>query len=334
VSAPFALRWYARAPRWLRRALPPFAATAVLAGVLAAIPTPYYIIVPGTAVDLHGVITVDGKPPPHDRFYLTDVFLIPGTALSMVEGLLPGNQVIKRAAVVPNGVDREQYDKVLAAGMMSSQQVATVVAERAAGLAVPRTRIYLLDFTAGTRSRGLLRKNDMFVSVLGKPIRATGDIAKIVGRLRPGTDVAIVVRRDGKPRSLNVPTVATKQGTRLGILIADRVENTALPVPVRFNVGDVSGSSGGLMFALDIYEALKPAWRPGASQVAGTGTLAADGTVGPIEGAMQKLIAAKRAGAQIFVVPRENAAELASVREPRVVAVGTFQEAVTALRGK
>jgi predicted S18 family serine protease len=44
------------------------------------------------------------------------------------------------------------------------------------------------------------------------------------------------------------------------------------------------------------------------------------------------LIAAKRAGVTVFLVPRANAADIASERGVRVVPVGTFSDALAALR--
>jgi PDZ domain-containing protein len=86
------------------------------------------------------------------------------------------------------------------------------------------------------------------------------------------------------------------------------------------------------MFALQIYGALRGDHRRPGTSIAGTGTIAADGSVGPIDGALQKLIAAKRAGARVFLVPKANAAEIAEERAVRVVPVGSFRDALAALR--
>jgi PDZ domain-containing protein len=144
--------------------------------------------------------------------------------------------------------------------------------------------------------------------------------------------VPAVVRRGGQTVDVRAPTIATKGGTRFGIALAPRMLKPELPVPVRFDLQNISGSSGGLMFALEIYGALRPERRLAESSIAGTGTLASDGHVGPIEGAALKLLAAKRAGARVFFVPRENYGDVAGEREIRVVPVDTFRDALAALR--
>jgi PDZ domain-containing protein len=85
------------------------------------------------------------------------------------------------------------------------------------------------------------------------------------------------------------------------------------------------------MFALQIYGALRAERLRGATTIAGTGTLRPDGSVQPIEGALQKLIAARRAGASVFLVPRRNYPDVARERGLRVIPVDSFRGALAAL---
>jgi PDZ domain-containing protein len=63
--------------------------------------------------------------------------------------------------------------------------------------------------------------------------------------------------------------------------------------------------------------------------IAGTGTIAADGSVGPIGGAAEKAVAAERDGAQIFLVPKDNVDEAARwVHSMRIVPVERFDDVV------
>ena len=83
-----------------------------------------------------------------------------------------------------------------------------------------------------------------------------------------------------------------------------------LPVDVTLRTGNVGGPSAGLMFSLAIYDALTPGELTGGKKIAGTGTMDDDGTVGPIGGIRQKLIGARRAGADFFLAPADNCAEV------------------------
>jgi PDZ domain-containing protein len=306
---------------------------AALIALLAAIPVPYYLIAPGTAVDLGKTIAVDGRPPPPERFYLTDVTLQRASVLLLPGALFPNVRLVKQETIVPRGIAPKRYDSVMTDAMGESQDIAAVVAERAAGyrVATPQTQVYVDDFVQASKAAGALKAGDQILTVAGRPVHASSEIAKIITNLPAGTRVPVVLVRGGRVLTVDAPTMATKDGTRFGILVASRYAKPHLPVPVRYSIANISGSSGGLMFALDIYRTLRPGRHLGALKIAGTGTIAYDGSVGPIEGTPQKLIAAKRAGARLFLCPKENYRDIAGERDVRIIPVGSFRDAVRAL---
>ena len=105
-----------------------------------------------------------------------------------------------------------------------------------------------------------------------------------------------------------------------------------LPVPVRIDLGHVGGPSAGLAFALDVLEKLGHDVDRGHKVVA-TGELRLDGSVVPVGGLKQKTIGARRAGADVFLVPAgENAQEARRYAgNMRVIPVHTFRQALRAL---
>lgn len=110
-------------------------------------------------------------------------------------------------------------------------------------------------------------------------------------------------------------------------------------VKVSLRLADVGGPSAGLFFALGIIDKLGGGdpgrgGLTGGRVVAGTGTIKADGTVGPVGGVPLKTKAAKRDGASVFLVPRAECAD-AQAEQPedlRLVPVDTLRGAVKALR--
>jgi PDZ domain-containing protein len=71
----------------------------------------------------------------------------------------------------------------------------------------------------------------------------------------------------------------------------------------------------------------------GGKQIAGTGTIDADGSVGPIGGIQQKMIGARQAGAAWFLAPAGNCAEVVGhvPNGMQVVRVATLEQARTAV---
>jgi len=88
-----------------------------------------------------------------------------------------------------------------------------------------------------------------------------------------------------------------------------------------------------MMFALGIIDKLTPGPLTGGNDVAGTGTISVDGSVGPIGGIRQKLYGAKDDGAEYFLAPTENCAEVAGnvPDDLTVFAVSTLDEALAAV---
>ena len=64
--------------------------------------------------------------------------------------------------------------------------------------------------------------------------------------------------------------------------------------------------------------------------VAGTGTIAYDGVVGPIGGIRQKVVGAEAAGAEYILVPADNyESALTAPRESiEIVSINTLQDAI------
>ena len=118
----------------------------------------------------------------------------------------------------------------------------------------------------------------------------------------------------------------------LGIAIRTRDPKVDMPVDIAIDPGTVSGPSAGLAFTLTIVDFLTPGDITGGRRVAVTGTIEPDGHVGEIGGVEQKAIAARRAGAELMIVPEAEAA-LARKHAPsiKVVGVETLEDALRAL---
>ncbi len=105
------------------------------------------------------------------------------------------------------------------------------------------------------------------------------------------------------------------------------------PFPVTISLKDTGGPSGGLIFAIGIVEKLTPEDLLKGRVVAGTGTITIDGHVGAIGGIDDKIIAAKKAGATLFLAPTENCADITHIPSGMTIySVKTLAEAVGVLR--
>lgn len=112
---------------------------------------------------------------------------------------------------------------------------------------------------------------------------------------------------------------------------------SASKVKVTLKLADVGGPSAGLLFSLGIVDKLEGDGSggdlTGGKNIAGTGTISADGTVGAVGGVALKTQAARRDGATVFLVPKDECAD-AKAELPkglRLVPVTTLKGAVSDL---
>jgi len=108
------------------------------------------------------------------------------------------------------------------------------------------------------------------------------------------------------------------------------------PSDIEISLAKTGGPSGGLAFALGIVELLTPENILRGQSVASTGTIDEGGNVGAIGGVAEKILAARKAGATLILVPASNCKDLApSVatipKGIKIAAVSTLKEAIAAL---
>lgn len=142
--------------------------------------------------------------------------------------------------------------------------------------------------------------------------------------------------------STTVPSAAASaSGTSarpvLGVSVEPADPSVSSTVQVAIDSGDVTGPSAGLAWALAVVDRMTPESLTDGKNVAVTGEILADGSVGPIGGIVQKVAAVKRAGVTTFLYPASTSAQ--EQRQMRAVAgdavrlvpVATLAEAVDAL---
>lgn len=107
--------------------------------------------------------------------------------------------------------------------------------------------------------------------------------------------------------------------------------NGPFPIEVRIKPGQVAGPSAGLVFALEILTRIDHDIVMGR-KIAGTGVLGSNGKVRAVGGIVQKTIACRKEGIEIFLVPKQNLEEaLPFAGSMKVYGVDTVEEAVWVL---
>ncbi len=319
-------------------------ATVVLISLIGMLPVPYAVIMAGPATDTlgsqHGtpLISIPSQTtyPTTGKLDLTTVRIHggPGNDMSLWElaraWFDDGEAVWPRDRLFPPGQTAEQNKEENQQEMASSQEMATAAALRSLGHKVPE-QVSVSSFLDGSPAKGTLAEGDVILSVNGTPTPDSTVLRSELQKVTPGKVAPMVVRRDGKEITISPRTARGEQGgTVLGVLVRPIFEE---PFTVSIQLDNVGGPSAGTMFALGIIDKLTPGSLTGGRVIAGTGTIDADGAVGPIGGIQQKMIGARDAGAEVFLAPADNCSEVVG-HEPDglvVVRIETLAQAREAL---
>lgn len=313
---------------------------AAVLGIAWFAPSDSYLILPDEASPLAPLVKVEGERASTDGggIYYVDVVVRKASLLEeQISALRPdGSDAVPAHAIVPEGSTFKERREQNLRAMDRSQQIAAAVALRELDFDVgsdPEGAL-VVAVAQDAPAAGKLSPSDVLVAVDGEAVATPDDLRRLIGRNEVGETVRLRVRSGSETRTVEVGTIASPNDPDQPI-VGIQVEQFAeieVPIEVDIDLGNVGGPSAGLAFALDLVEELRGTVDRG-NRVAATGEIQLDGTVSPVGGLKQKTIGAKRAGADVFLVPAgDNAAEARRYADGlRIIAVESFQQALRAL---
>jgi PDZ domain-containing protein len=295
----------------------------VALGIVAArTPVDYVTFRPGPTMNVLGkyagktIVTVSGHQAYRDDGALRMVTVYPSgpddniSLLNLVYGWVnPDIAVLPKDAVYEKNETDDTAHEESAVEMSSSQDNATAAALSALGVTY-RTEVEVADVAKDGAAAGKLKKGDVLLAVDGTATNGPQDLVEQVRAVPPGTPTELTVRRAGAEQKVTVTTKPAADDPKVSRIGVGIKQDFVFPFKVRIKLpGSIGGPSAGLMFALAIYDVLTPGSLTGGKVIAGSGEIAPDGTVSPIGGIGQKLPAAQRDGAKLFLVAAANCAE-------------------------
>ena len=185
---------------------------------------------------------------------------------------------------------------------------------------------------------------DRIVSADGVELTSVDDLMGVLADKQPGDEIELVIDRpDSGEQTVSVELSASPTDparTIIGFIPLDTA-SIQLPFEVDIETDDIGGPSAGLAFTLALIDELSPGSLTGPQDVAVTGTISLDGTVGAIGGLTQKVSAVWQNGGRVFLVPATQA-ELSTADgrqrlddaghgEVQIIPVANLDEALAAL---
>lgn len=308
---------------------------------------PYYVSKPGMAKELEPIIEVENGYEEVGSFMLTTIRMGKANVYTYLFASLNDYQEIYPEKVVRSEEETEEEYNVRQLHLMaSSKQSAIEVAYKKAGIPINYTfkGVYVLNVVESMPASGKLEPGDRIFKVDNLEFASSEEFIEYVGGKTAGEKIKLTYERRNKEKEVEIevspfPDDETRVGVGIGLV--DDKELQVKP-KVEITTEDIGGPSAGFMFSLEIYNQLTEEDYTKGYEIAGTGTISPDGVVGPIGGIEQKIVAADKAGAEMFFAPNERGEKdsnyQAAVRtakdigtDMKIIPVDTFDEAISYL---
>ena len=319
--------------------------------VVALLPAPYVIEQPGPVFNVLGETQVNGKQVPLIDIPTATTFPTDGTLTMLTVSLRgdpeqlpnwldiamanvnPSQAVIPVEEIYPPGESVDTSNQQGAVDMANSQKEAIAAALTHLGYTFPSV-ISVLEVQKGGAADGTLQPKDEILSLNGTAVDDVSALRAAIAANGTSTPARVEISRGGVKQTVSItPTVSsgTEPKPVFGILVGS---DYTFPIDVTIQLENVGGPSAGQMFALGIIDKLTSGKLNGGKDVAGTGTITAQGDIGPIGGIRQKMWGARSAGAQYFLAPAENCDEVTGHIPPglSVFAVTTLDDSLADLK--
>lgn len=328
----------------------------VFAAVAVPISMPYYAMSPGPVSDVSDFIHVAEpyETTEGELFFLT-VSLQEVNVIEWVAAKLDGRVDLAPVENIrPAGVTQEELRVYNLNLMDRSKDDAKYVALTYLGYDVTYngSGALISSTIEESAAEGILQEGDVIVAVEGAPVEFSADAVRLIGGRSPGDELTLTIQRTDidNPDVVDTVDVSLALGPyrfvdedgnvlddpdrgMVGVMLTDADVEVVFPVDVEIDSQNIGGPSAGLMFTLEIIDALTEEDLTQGRRIAGTGTIDADGNVGPIGGMKQKTYGAIDAGAEYLLVPADNYEEAVEAAGDDIILirVATIQDAMTFL---
>ena len=302
-------------------------------------PVNYYIVIGGGISDISDRVVVEDGYQSKGSFNLSYVSELKGTTLSyLLSYVMPNwkrNSMDDYKYTIDENYEDIEFRSELDLQYSNSNAIyyAYLLANKTCKLV--RTDIYVI--VTFDDYQNSLEVGDQILMIDGKTIESLEECQEIIQQVK-ADKVSIKVLRDGKEVELVCNIYHEDDKNLLGVALqALNTYETDPDVSFDFESNE-SGPSAGLITTLSIYDQLTKGDLTHHLNIAGTGTIEADGTIGAIGEVEYKLLGAVDGGADVFLVPAgENYRDCKKLKEEenldiKLISVATIEEAVEKLK--
>lgn len=308
--------------------------------VLFTYELPYCIYTPGGKVDLSKRIEVENGYNYDGQLAMSYVSMVksslPFVALSFI---IPDWDLQEKEDVTYENFTLDEtieIDKIyMQEGINNAILSAYKLADKDVTIKSNKLKVIYIE----KDSKSKLKINDEILSVDNIKVSSIDDIKEVLKNKSVGDKVLVKIIRNKKEKEINSVLTLIDGEPKLGVATISLLDLKTNPEVKIKTKSSESGSSGGLMMALAIYNSLVKEDITKGDLIVGTGTINSTGEVGKIDGVKYKLLGATKKNAEVFLCPKENYEEAIEIKNDRnlnieIKSVETLQEAIEYLESR
>lgn len=291
-----------------------------------------------------GLINMDERIESNDKIYksngsinMTYVSLVKGTIPTyLLAKIIPTWDIVDNDDITYDG-DLDETIKIDRYYLEESISNAYMVAYNEAGIdyKIKNTDNYVTYIYE--KSETNLKLFDKILKYDNIKFQTFNEMQEYISNKNVGDKINFVVERNNKVINCYAKLISIDGNAKIGLgsAVINEYESN-INIDVRSKKSE-SGSSGGFMTTLAIYNALTKYDITKGKTIAGTGTIDSEGNVGIIGGVKYKLSGAVKNKADIMLVPKDNYKEALEYKKEQkfdieLISINTFKEAIDFLK--
>ncbi|MEG0026241.1 MAG: S16 family serine protease [Bacilli bacterium] len=300
---------------------------------------PYFITTNGGLLNIEDKITINTKKETKGSFNLAYVNELQATLPTLLIAKLNKDwQIIKKQEMIMNNEEIKDIYIRDALSLQEANTNAIFLAYQKAHkkVTIKQNKMYVIYIDQQAKTN--LKIGDQIIKINNQAIINKEELLNKIKQLNNHEKIKLEVKNENNITTKTAICFKKNDNILLGIMLANVKDIETSPnISIKFKDSE-SGSSGGLMMSLAIYNKLIKQDITGGRKIVGTGTIDEVGNVGSIGGVAYKLKGAVLAKADIFLVPAgKNYREAINLKnkndyEIKIIPVKTFDEAIKVLK--
>ena len=296
---------------------------------------PYFILAPGGTINITDRVEMEGYKNKEGSINMLYVSEYKATPMMYLYAKIMGYDIEKNSE---RKISNESIDDVKERETLmrdNSLDMAIIAAYTEAGKKIEIKS--KKNIIIGTTNDNEFKVGDIILLVDNQECDSVKEIREIINAKKVGDKVHFKILRDNKELELDSTVYKENNMKVVGIVVMTDYEYDLSPeIDIKFKKRE-SGSSGGGMLALTIYNAITKEDIIKERNISGTGTISADGSIGEIDGIKYKVMGAYKNNMDIIFVPSSNYEEAINTKNKYhydidIVKVDNLKEVINYLK--